>query len=32
MHRLFLVGEAPTKDLVTSVIDQIILPAATAAG
>ena len=32
MHRLFLVGEAPTKDLITSVIDQIILPAATAAG
>ena len=32
LHRLFLVGEAPTEDLVTSVIDQIILPAATAAG
>jgi AcrR family transcriptional regulator len=31
MHRLILVGEAPTRDLVTSVIDQIILPAATAA-
>ena len=27
MHRLILVGEAPTEDLVTSVIDQIILPA-----
>ena len=32
MHRLILVGEAPTRDIVTSVIDQIILPAATAAG
>jgi AcrR family transcriptional regulator len=32
MHRLILVGEAPTEDIVTSVIDQIILPAATAAG
>ena len=32
MHRLILVGEAPTKDLVVSVIDQIILPAATAIG
>ena len=32
MHRLILFGEAPTEDLVTSVIDQIILPAATAAG
>jgi AcrR family transcriptional regulator len=32
MHRLILVGEAPTKDLVISVIDQIILPAAFAAG
>jgi len=32
MHRLILVGEAPTKELVISVIDQIILPAATAAG
>jgi AcrR family transcriptional regulator len=31
MHRLILVGEAPTRDLVTSVIDQIILPAAAAA-
>lgn len=29
LHRFFLVGEAPTKDLITSVIDQIILPAAT---
>jgi AcrR family transcriptional regulator len=32
MHRLILVGEVPTKDIVTNVIDQIILPAATAAG
>ena len=32
MHRLILVGEPPTKELVISVIDQIILPAATAAG
>ncbi len=32
LHRFFLVGEAPTKDLVINVIDQIILPAATAAG
>jgi AcrR family transcriptional regulator len=32
MHRLILVGEVPTKDIVTRVIDQIILPAATAAG
>jgi AcrR family transcriptional regulator len=29
LHRFFLLGEAPTKDLITSVIDQIILPAAT---
>ena len=28
LHRFFLVGEAPTKELVISVIDQIILPAA----
>jgi AcrR family transcriptional regulator len=32
MHRLILVGEVPTEDIVTSVIDQIILPAAKAAG
>jgi len=32
MHRLILLGEAPTRDIVTSVIDQIIIPAATAAG
>jgi AcrR family transcriptional regulator len=30
LHRLILVGEAPTRDIVTEVIDQIILPAATA--
>ena len=29
LHRLFLMGEQPTPDLVTRVIDQIILPAAT---
>jgi AcrR family transcriptional regulator len=29
LHRFFMVGEAPTPDLITSVIDQIILPAAT---
>jgi hypothetical protein len=28
LHRFFLVGERPTKALVESVIDQIILPAA----
>ena len=27
LHRFFLLGEAPTPELVTSVIDQIILPA-----
>lgn len=32
LHRLFMVGEAPTPELVTKVVDQIILPAATAAG
>ena len=32
MHRLILVGEVPTRDLVITVIDQIILPAATATG
>lgn len=32
LHRLILVGEPPTQDLITTVIDQIILPAATAAG
>ncbi len=32
MHRLILVGEAPTEGVITSVIDQIILPAAIAAG
>jgi len=29
LHRFFMVGEAPTKDLIANVIDQIILPAAT---
>jgi AcrR family transcriptional regulator len=29
LHRFFLVGEAPTPDVITQVIDQIILPAAT---
>jgi AcrR family transcriptional regulator len=28
LHRFFLVGERPTRELVTNVIDQIILPAA----
>jgi AcrR family transcriptional regulator len=32
MHRLILVGEVPTEEIVTTVIDQIILPAARAAG
>jgi AcrR family transcriptional regulator len=32
LHRFFLVGEPPTKELITTVIDQIILPAALAAG
>ncbi|MCD4524444.1 TetR/AcrR family transcriptional regulator [Nocardioides sp. cx-173] len=29
LHRLFLLGELPDEDLVTRVIDQIVLPAAT---
>jgi AcrR family transcriptional regulator len=29
LHRVFLLGEAPDADLITRVIDQIILPAAT---
>ena len=29
LHRFFLMGEPPTPDVVTQVIDQIILPAAT---
>lgn len=29
MHRLFIMGEQPTPELITRVIDQIILPAAT---
>jgi AcrR family transcriptional regulator len=32
LHRFILVGEPPTRELVVKVIDQIILPAATAAG
>jgi AcrR family transcriptional regulator len=32
MHRLILVGESPTRETVTDVVDHIILPAATAAG
>jgi AcrR family transcriptional regulator len=32
LHRLFIEGEPPTEELVTKVVDQIILPAATAAG
>ena len=29
LHRFFMVGEAPTPDIIANVIDQIILPAAT---
>ena len=29
LHRVLMLGEAPSKDLITRVIDQIILPAAT---
>jgi len=29
LHRVFIMGELPTPDLITRVIDQIILPAAT---
>ena len=29
LHRVFMLGEPPTEDLITRVIDQIILPAAT---
>src|SRR3954452_8640283 len=32
LHRFFMLGEAPTPELITSVIDQIILPATQAAG
>ena len=32
LHRVFVMGEQPSEDLVTRVIDQIILPAATGAG
>ncbi|GAA1161974.1 TetR/AcrR family transcriptional regulator [Nocardioides aquiterrae] len=31
LHRLFIMGEQPTPELITRVIDQIILPAATRA-
>ena len=31
LHRVFLMGEQPTPELITNVIDQIILPAATRA-
>ena len=31
LHRVFIMGEAPTEDVITRVIDQIILPAATRA-
>ncbi len=31
LHRVFLLGEQPDADLITRVIDQIILPAATCA-
>jgi len=30
LHRFFLIGEAPSPDLIAQVVDQIILPAATA--
>jgi len=29
LHRLFFLGETPTEDLITRVIDQVILPAVT---
>ncbi len=32
LHRLFIMGEQPTPELITRVIDQIILPAATRTG
>jgi hypothetical protein len=32
LHRVFVMGEQPSEDLVTRVIDQIILPAATHVG
>jgi AcrR family transcriptional regulator len=32
LHRLYVLGEPPTKELVARVIDQIIVPAATASG
>ncbi len=30
LHRFFLVGEPPTREVIAQVVDQIILPAATA--
>jgi AcrR family transcriptional regulator len=32
LHRVFLIGERPTEELIARVIDQIIMPAAMAAG
>lgn len=32
LHRVFVMGEQPSEDLITRVIDQIILPAATCCG
>jgi AcrR family transcriptional regulator len=32
LHRLYVLGEPPTRELVSRVIDQIIVPAATASG
>ena len=29
LHRMFLLGEPPTQEVITAVIDQVILPAAT---
>jgi hypothetical protein len=29
LHRLFFLGETPTEDLITRVIDQVIMPAVT---
>ena len=32
LHRFYVLGETPTRELVSRVIDQIIVPAATASG
>jgi hypothetical protein len=32
LHRFYVLGEAPTQELVSRIIDQIIVPAATASG